>query len=139
MLSMITFLMKLIIKNLKSIALFIFVAAISASISSAQCTNGKLPDPFNPTCQGTPPTIGDILGNILPIVPVAIGAALFVIILWGAIQIFSSGSSDDGKKKGIATIQNAITGIVILFLAVGIITIIETVIGHKILYGFIVR
>jgi hypothetical protein len=128
--------MKRSILYIKTALLFLVLSLTGASYSSAQCSNGRLPDPFSPTCKGNPPSVGDLLSNIVPLIPIGIGGLLFGVLLWGAIQVFMSGSSDDGKKKGFQTIQNAITGAALLFLSVGIITLIEAIFGVKILYGF---
>ena len=127
--------MKQILYKIKYLFVSLTVTLSLATKSFATCTNGQLPDPFHPDCSGAPPTVGDIVSNFVPIIPVAVGMLLFGVLIWGAVQIFTSGANDDAKKKGFQTIQNAITGVVILLFSVGIIVLIESLTGAKILYG----
>ena len=127
--------MKQLLPKIKIVCAISALAILTSSKIFAQCTDGRLPDPFHPDCNGNPPTIGDIISGFLPIIPVAVGMLLFGVLIWGAVQIFTSGPNDEGKKKGIQTIQNAITGVIILLFSVGIIVLIEAITGAKILYG----
>lgn len=100
--------------------------------ASAAC--GQLVNPLDPNCKGTP-SIGDIVSGFIPLIPILIGMILFAMIALGSIQVVVSGPSDDGKKKGIQTIQNAIIGVIILVSSVGIVSLIEAITGAKLLYG----
>lgn len=132
---MILFAMKQYFSKIKYSFVSLFILSLISSRTLAVCQNGQLPDPFHPDCSGTPPTVGDIIASFVPIIPVAVGMLLFGVLLWGAIQIFTSGPDDKKKQAGFQTIQNAIIGVVILLFSVGIIVLIEAVTGAKILYG----
>ncbi|MEI7603402.1 MAG: hypothetical protein WCJ19_00025 [bacterium] len=118
------------ISNLLVSAVVIFFTA--ADIVQAKC--GIVADPLDPNCTGTP-SLGDLVGGFIPFIPIAVGVLLFGMITVGAVQITIAGPNDEAKKKGIQTIQNAIVGAVILFVSVGIVSLIEAIFGVKLLYG----
>jgi len=118
--------------TIKYIVLLIPFISISHAATTKSC--GQLANPLDPDCTNNV-TIGSLLSGFIPLIPVGVGILLFVMLAVGALQISTSGPNDEAKKKGFQTIQNAITGVVILFFSVGIITLIEAIFGVKILYG----
>jgi|GEM_PF-2058057 len=118
-----------------------FLPLISSTYAqSSECVKkNQLPSFFDPNCTGRTPTIGEIFANVISFIPAAISVVLFGVIIWGGVQVFSAGANDEVKKKGFKTLQNGITGIFILFFSITIITIIEAVIGQKILFGIFVN
>lgn len=131
--------MKKLFNRIKYIFLSFPLLIIAAQSSLALCSRGQIPSAYDPDCTRGTPTIGDLINLFVPVIPVAIGMLLFGVLIWGAIQIFTSGPNEDQKKKGFQTIQNAITGVIILFLSVAIITIIESILGTKILFGVFIN
>ena len=131
--------MKNLIISLKSVFLSSPALLLLMQQVSAACKNGQVPSSFDPDCTKGTPTIGDIINLFIPVIPVAVGMLLFGVLLWGGFQIFTAGPNEEAKKKGFQTIQNAITGVVLLFLSVAIITVIESILGTKILFGVFVN
>lgn len=117
----------------------LFLLSSNVFADSDCVKNNQVPSLWDPNCTGKTPSIGDIIAGIVPIIPTLVGALLFGVLIWGGIQIFSANANEEAKKKGIKTIQNAITGIVLLFLSIAIITIIESILGQKILFGVFVN
>lgn len=131
---------KIKLRNFTISAMVLAAGVASVLAQSKACVDKKqIPSIFDPDCTGKTPTFGDIFANVLSFIPGAIGAVLFGVIIWGGVQVFTAGANDDGKKKGYKTIQNAMTGIVLLFISIGIITLIETIIGQRILFGIFVK
>ena len=123
-------------KTIKTLAVATVPFALSATRALAQCPDNVIPSPLDPDCSGDTGNIGYLLGRIIPFVPVIIGLLLFVMIVMGGVKILTSGDNEEEKKKGFATIKNALLGAAIAVLAIGIIAIFEVIFGVKILYGF---
>jgi hypothetical protein len=131
--------MKSIINKIKYQLSILIVSFLFFTPALAQCTNGRIPSPFDPECKNGTPTLGDIAAKFVPLIPILIGLLLFVMILIGAVQVTAAGANEDAKKKGFQTIQNAITGAVLLILSVAIVVAIEAIFGIKLLFGVNVR
>ena len=73
--------------------------------------------------------LGNILGWALNLI--FVGAGLFVLyhLIFGALEWISSGGDKEKVEKARKRITTAITGLVILFVTLGIIVLIEQIFG----------
>jgi len=64
------------------------------------------------------PTV--IIGNMVSAIIGVFGAALFVYLLWGGFKYMTAAGDSKKVEEGIATIRNAIIGIIIISLSYAI-------------------
>ena len=84
---------------------------------------------------GSSPTLGQILSRALSFVFPLAAVILFVILIWGGIQMMSGGMSgkDQGIKDGRGRIMAALIGFGIVLGAYTIMLLIQAVLGIEIL------
>ncbi len=72
-------------------------------------------------------SIGSILGWILRLAFVGAGLIVFYQLIFGALEWIQSGGDKERVEKARKRITTAVTGLVVLFVALGIIILIEQV------------
>lgn len=75
----------------------------------------------------TPSTVGELIGKILPYVVGVAGILLLVYLVLGGLQMMTSRGDPKAVEAAKAKITNAIIGIVIVILSVGIVVLLGQV------------
>lgn len=78
-------------------------------------------------------TLGAVVSDVLPYVYVAAGLAMFVVLIFGGIELMLA-SGDQGKMQaGYGKIKAALVGFFLVFLSFAIVQLLQTVLGFKVL------
>ena len=145
--------MKLKIKsNLLAILFFVpvlaftlFLPAMPSLAASTNANSGLVPCGNNDAANvqtstqafygGDTCRLGDIFKLIARVVNFAIGAAgIYSVlrILMGAVRLIASSGSEEQIKSGRETIQNAVIGLLVVFIAYAVVNTIFVVFGPKV-------
>jgi len=77
--------------------------------------------------------LGDIINQLLPLVFVFAGLALFIFLIIGGFGLLTSGGSPDKVKSAQGKITSAVIGFVIIFIAYWLVRILEIAFGLDLL------
>jgi len=78
-------------------------------------------------------TLADLINEILPIIYVAAGLSMLVVLIMGGISLMLAGGDPAKIDKGYGMIKVALIGFFIVFLSYIITQVMETILGVKIL------
>ena len=76
--------------------------------------------------------LGSIVGALLPVIVSGTGLLMFAYLLFGGVKYITASGDSKQTQEATKTITNAITGLVIVFVAFWIVRILETVLGINI-------
>ncbi len=78
-------------------------------------------------------TVGDLVSAVLPYVYTAAGLAMLVMLIFGGIELMTSGGDPGKIKSGYGKITSALIGFFLVFLSYAIVQLLQTAFGFKIL------
>jgi len=76
---------------------------------------------------------GAIFSKFLPIILVAAGLALLVMLITGGIGLMTSAGNPDKIKQSYGRITNALIGFLIIFISYALVQLVEIILGVNIL------
>lgn len=74
-------------------------------------------------------TLGDLINLLLPFIMTLAGIVLFLVLVWGGIDVMTAQGSADKMKSGRAKVTAAVIGIVLLILSYFVTKLIAYIFG----------